>query len=95
VRAELLALFGNAGLFHPDQLTFGGAIYVSKLVAAAQAVDGVDHVEVTRLKRLHRRPAGGPVPALLPVGEMEIAQMDNDPNYPEHGLLKLIMRGGR
>jgi predicted phage baseplate assembly protein len=95
VRAVLLGLFGSAGLFHPDQLTFGGAIYESRLVAAAQAVDGVEHVEVTRLRRLHQLPASGPVPPILPMGEMEIARMDNDPNYPERGILKLIMRGGR
>ena len=32
--------------------------------------------------------------ALL-MGPFEIAQLDNDPNYPEDGLLVLDVRGGR
>jgi hypothetical protein len=34
------------GFFHPDNLTFGEGVYLSKLVAAAQAVPGVEGVTV-------------------------------------------------
>ena len=32
---------------------------------------------------------------VLPLGPFEIAQVDNDPNYPEHGHFTLVMQGGR
>lgn len=91
VRGALLQAF--ARYFDPGQLTFGMPVLQSRLVALAQAVGGVEHVAVTRLQRL-REPLTA-VPALLPIGPMEIAQLDNDPNFPEHGKLELAMRGGR
>lgn len=113
VEGDLLQVFGNGiqpdgsnGFFNPNNLTFGQGIYVSQIVAAAQAVTGVASVSVIRLERYqvsaHPYPpafgiASGAVPALgvLTLGPFEIAQLDNDPNYPEHGRLELNLRGGR
>ena len=102
VKATLLAAFGNRraadgrlGMFHPDRLSFGEGIYSSQLVAAAQAVAGVESVAVTRLNRLYE-PANGEIEAgVLPLGPLEIARLDNDPGVPENGRLRLDMRGGR
>jgi hypothetical protein len=102
VEAALLAVFGNhvlpdgrLGVFHPDNLTFGEGIYLSKLVAAAQAVPGVESVRVTRLQRLFEEPNGELENGLLPLRPDEIAQLDDDPDFPEHGQLELVMKGGR
>jgi predicted phage baseplate assembly protein len=102
VKAELLRALGNRklpdgrlGFFHPDNLTFGDGVWVSKLVAAAKGVDGVDAVKVTELRRLGEPGAGAPAAGVLPLGYMEIPQLDNDPNFPEHGTLKLNVAGGR
>jgi len=102
VKAELLEVFGNRrladgrlGFFHPDNLSFGDGIHLSRLVAAAMAVEGVETVKVTRLKRLHEPDGGALESGVLPLGAMEIAQVDNDPDFPESGQLKLILRGGR
>jgi hypothetical protein len=113
VEQSLLQVLGNGvlpdgryGLFHPNKLTFGGGVYVSNIVAAAQGVTGVASVVVTRLERLRveahpYRPAFGlargavPASGVLPLGPFEIAQLDNDPNFPEHGRIKLSLRGGR
>jgi len=86
---------GRPGLFHPDSLTFGQPVYVSRLIAAAQGVPGVESVEVTRLERLHEGPNRELAAGVLTVGPMEIAQMDNDPGFPEHGRLSIDLRGGR
>lgn len=102
VEAALLDVFGHGvrrtgapGFFHPDNLTFGQGVRASALVAAAQAVPGVQSVEVTRLERY----LGGPDDALqagiLSLGPLEIARLDNDPSFPENGRLILDMRGGR
>ncbi|MFD9567830.1 putative baseplate assembly protein, partial [Streptomyces sp. NPDC059994] len=53
---------GRRGFFDPDELTFGTPVRVSRLVAAAAAVPGVRHVEVTRLRRLHGPPGPAPAP---------------------------------
>lgn len=102
VKAALLAAFSNGilpdgtrGFFHPDNLSFGDSIPVSAVVAAAQAVPGVQSVTVNTLERY-----GEPSPAALDlgvllIGSLEIAELDNDPNNPERGTLTLNMRGGR
>ena len=114
VTAALLDVLGNRilpdgtrGLFHPDNLTFGEGIYASRLVAAAQAVTGVQSVELTRLARfdVDAPPPGGfghsafgfgvPVPAVLPLGPFEIARLDDDRDAPENGRLTLDVGGGR
>jgi hypothetical protein len=102
VKAELLDVFSNRalrdgrrGLFHPDNLSFGDGVYLSTLVAAAKGVAGVETVRVARCHRL-AEPAGDELDTgVLSLGAMEIARLDNDPNFPEHGTLELILRGGR
>jgi predicted phage baseplate assembly protein len=102
VEAALLDFFSNRvlsdgriGFFHPDNLTFGEGIYLSKLVAVAQAVTGVESVHVTKLERFAEGPNGEIENGILPLGPLEIAQLDNDPSFLERGALKLTMGGGR
>jgi hypothetical protein len=102
VEAALLDVFssrilpdGQKGLFHPDNLTFGEGIFLSKLIAAAQAVEGVANVSVTQLQRRFETPADEIEKGILSLNLMEIAQLDNDPNFPEHGKLQFDMNGGR
>ncbi|MEE1782979.1 putative baseplate assembly protein [Streptomyces sp. SP17BM10] len=96
VRAGLLAAF--AALFAPDALVFGDPVRVSRLVTAAVSVPGVQHAEVTRLRRLFAGPADrgdALATGVLPIGPLEVAQLDNDPSRPEHGHLALDVEGGR
>jgi hypothetical protein len=86
---------GQKGFFHPDNLTFGEGIYLCKLVAAAQAVAGVENVMVSKLQRRFEEAADEIGNGILPLGTMEVAQLDSDPDFPEHGLLTPMMKGGR
>jgi hypothetical protein len=102
IKAALLDLFSNRtlpdgrrGFFHPDNLTFGEGIHLSKLVEAAQAVSGVESVTMTKLERLFEGPNRELENGILPLGPLEIARLDNDPNFPEHGRLVSDVRGGR
>ena len=88
-------LGGGNGFFHPDNLRFGGGISVSDLVAVAAGVPGVASAAVTRLERLGEGPNQEIERGILSLGAMEIAQLDNDPSFPERGVLKLDVRGGR
>lgn len=102
VKAELLDLFSNRvlpdgrkGFFHADNLSFGEGIFLSSLVAKAQSVEGVENVEVTRLERLGAGPQQEIANGVLPLGPLEVAQLDNDPSLPENGTLSLQIGGGR
>ena len=102
VRAALLDIFqsgaranGEPGFFHPDNLSFGDAIYLSRLVAAAQAVEGVESVEVTKLQRRFQAANHEIEHGVLPIGPLEVARLDNDPGNPENGVIKFDVRGGR
>jgi hypothetical protein len=86
---------GSLGLFHPDNLSFGEGIFLSKLVATAQAVTGVESARVTKLERLAEGPHGELEEGILKLGPLEVPQLDNDPNFPERGTLKITLRGGR
>ncbi len=102
VKRDLQAIFstdclpdGSLGLFHPDRLSFDGDVALSNLLAAAQDVDGVESVTMTRLERLNEGPNGALEVGVLPIGPLEIARADSDPNAPENGRVAFEMRGGR
>jgi predicted phage baseplate assembly protein len=102
VRGALLDLLSNRvlpdgrkGLFHPDNLTFGNDIRLGTLVAAAQAVAGVEAVQVTRLRRLGESDRGELRDGVLRLGPLELGRLDNDPGNPENGQLVLELEGGR
>ena len=86
---------GRTGFFHPDNQSFGGGIYLSALIAAAQAVPGVECVTVTRLERQFAGPNHELANGVLPLAAHEIAQLENDPNFPERGRLTIEIHGGR
>lgn len=102
VRAALMRVFsrgwlpdGSRALFHPDNFTFGQPVYLSKLYEAAQAVQGVASVVFDAFQRL-RFPDPKPLDeGVLYLGRLEIARLDNDPNYPERGVLALSVGGGK
>ena len=68
---------------------------MSQLVAIAQATEGVESVQITKLQRLNELPNQELENGLLPLGPFEIARLDNDPGFPENGKLTLDMGGGR
>ncbi|WP_406641320.1 putative baseplate assembly protein [Amycolatopsis sp. WGS_07] len=93
VRSALRRVLGE--FFQPDRLTFGTPIRVGQLVAAVAAVLGVRHAEVTRLERLFGPPGTALATGVLPIGPLEVAQLDDDPSRPENGQLTLDLAGGR
>ncbi|MGP4047400.1 putative baseplate assembly protein [Streptomyces sp. 2A115] len=86
---------GRLGFFHPDALTFGEPVRLSRLVAVAAAVPGVESVHVTRLRRLFHEDRGEREDGVLRLGPLEIATCDNDPDRPENGRLAISLGGAR
>jgi hypothetical protein len=86
---------GQKGLFYPDNFTFGQTVYLSPVYAAARSVPGV--VSVTAAKF---QPQGVNTTQYLAAGEiklgsLQVARLDNDPSYPNHGQLTLNLEGGK
>ncbi len=86
---------GGLGFFHPDALTFSSDIHVSALVARAHAVPGVESARVIELRRLDGVAGTELDEGVLRLGALEVAQLADDPDFPEHGRLELELEGGR
>jgi hypothetical protein len=93
---------GGKGFFHPANFTFGQPVYLSRIVEAALAVEGVQAVDVSesppRLNRFRRwgEPSRGELGAgRIRMSRAEIARVDNDPAVPENGRIQFYLEGGR
>jgi predicted phage baseplate assembly protein len=102
VKAALLRVFSNRtrqdgerGVFHPDNFSFGQPVYLSKLYAAAQKVEGVRFVAVRTFRRLGSNSSEALDTGVLNLGRLEVTRLDNDPNFAERGVFRLGMEGGK
>jgi predicted phage baseplate assembly protein len=86
---------GSRGLFHPDNFTFGQAVYLSRVYAAIEAVQGVSSAFVTVFRRFGKADNGELATGALPIGPWEIARLDNDPAFMENGVLRITAGGGK
>jgi hypothetical protein len=86
---------GAKGLFYPDNFTFGQTVYLSLVYVAARSVAGV-----TSVTALTFQPQGVNTTQYLAAGEiklgsLQVARLENDPSFPDHGQLTLVMQGGK
>ncbi len=97
---------GRKGFFHPDEWTFGQALYASQIIGRAIKVKGVDHavgqkvisggVEKTisvSIKRWNSPLAAAD--SFEKLNHNEIIQVMNDPDHMEQGSIKFDVKGGR
>lgn len=108
VKAALLEVFssrdlpdGRRGFFHPDSFSFGQPVYLSRIIAAAMAVPGVQWVDTeeaagkpNRFRRWGQAPRDEWEEGLIAMERLEIARLDNDPSQPENGKIDFQMLGG-
>jgi hypothetical protein len=85
---------GTPGLFNPARLELGQPFYLSPLIAAAQAVDGVASVQILTFERQDQPSSDGLTAGVLTPQRLEFFVLDNDPNYPERGRFDLTVQGG-
>jgi hypothetical protein len=86
---------GRLAVFHPDNFSFGEAVYLSRVAAAAQAVEGVEAVWALKFQRMAAPDAASLENGVIPIGRLEIAQLANNPNFRERGRLTLVAGGGK
>ena len=77
---------GRRGFFHPDNFTFGQSVFLSRVVAAAMDVPGVEWVDVddtppkpNRFRRWGEESHGEIAAGRIDLGRLEIARLDNEP----------------
>ena len=86
---------GATGFFHPDNFTFGKPLDFSALEAAIQKVYGVAGVRSIKYRRRGMSPNYVEMLDEVPVGTNDIIRVDNDPNRPECGSLRVYVDGGK
>ncbi len=82
------------GFFSPDNFTFGTPLERSVLEAAIQRVPGVravDGIQIARRGWFDKRDFTEPA---YVVAANEVIRVENDPNHPDRGSVKLMMEGG-
>lgn len=85
---------GLKGLFYPANLTFGQAVYLSRIYAAVESVEGVESATVNTFHPHGHDAAGELERGQILIGPWEIARLDNDPNHMENGTLTITAGGG-
>lgn len=95
VQKALLQVLGQQGLFSPTTFRFGQTVYLSPIYAAARKVAGVTSVTATIFQPQGANDTSFLANGEIPIGPLQIASMDNDPSYPNHGQLTLKLLGGK
>jgi hypothetical protein len=86
---------GKKGFFHPDNFTFGQSVYLSHLYQAIGEIEGINYAEIIGFKRFGKLACNEIDQGYISIAKTEIVQLNNDLNYPEKGVLKLNMMGGK
>jgi hypothetical protein len=58
-------------------------------------VEGVASVLITKFQRQDIPDPGAMKLGKINIERLEIARLDNDPNFPERGIFKLTVQGGK
>jgi predicted phage baseplate assembly protein len=95
VLGNQILLNGQKGLFYPDNFTFGQTVFLSPVYAAARSVPGVVSVTATRFQPQGVNSTQYLATGQIQLGSLQVARLDNDPSFPDHGQMTLIMQGGK
>lgn len=79
-----------ASQFDSDRLTFGQTVYLSPLYSAAHAVPGVESAQILVFERQGQPSTAHMDAGCITFAPLEIPQLDNDPNFPDRGVLRVI-----
>jgi hypothetical protein len=85
---------GAPAFFNAANFSFGQPVWLSRIYAAVEDVEGVDSASVTVFRRHGALPAGELENGVIEMGAWEIARLDNDPSNMENGTLTLTTGGG-
>ncbi|HEY6347333.1 MAG TPA: putative baseplate assembly protein [Bryobacteraceae bacterium] len=87
-----------SGVFLPGSFTFGQTVYLSPVYAAARSVAGVIGVTATAFQPQSADPVTAAQSLSLgeiKMGRLQVARLENNPSFPDHGQWVLTMEGGK
>jgi hypothetical protein len=82
-------------LFAPDKFTFGQAVFLSPIFAAARSVAGVTAVRAVKFQPQGVNSTQYLTAGEIKLGPLQIARLENDRSFPDHGQLTLTLEGGK
>jgi hypothetical protein len=86
---------GAVGFFDHTRWSFGTPLDSSALLCSIQACSGVDGVTQVLFRQRAMSSGWTPLPETLTLAADQILRVDDDPNHPEAGSLKVIVNGGK
>jgi hypothetical protein len=86
---------GAGGYFNSAKFTFGENVYLSPIYAAVRSVPGVNAVAATTFQIQGVSDSTYLDNGEIPLGPLQIARLENNPSFPDHGQLTLTMEGGK
>jgi hypothetical protein len=86
---------GTGGFFNSANFTFGQAVYLSPIYQAARSVPGVNSATATTFQIQGVNNTTYLSNGEIPLGPLQIARLENNPSFPDHGQLTLNMEGGK
>jgi predicted phage baseplate assembly protein len=97
VQSALSTVLGSqqGGLFYAGNFTFGQAVYLSPIYAAARAVPGVTAITATTFQMQGVTDTSYLQSGEIELGPLQIARLENNPSFPSHGQLSFVMEGGK
>jgi hypothetical protein len=85
----------TGGFFNSANFSFGQDVYLSPIYAAARSVPGVSAVTATTFQIQGVNNSTFLASGEIPLGPLQIARLENNPSFPDHGQLTLNMEGGK
>jgi hypothetical protein len=86
---------GRRAFFAPGRFRLGQTVYLSPIYRAARSVAGVETVTATVFQPQGPRTRLYLDKGEIPLGPSQVARLDNDPSFPGHGRLTLVLEGGK
>ena len=101
VEASVLSVLGSStrandasGFFFEDRFSFGTPLYRSRLEAAIQDARGVLGVRDIRYRQRGSFVSFKSLPEAVTPAPNQILRVDNDPSWPERGVIRVFVEGG-
>lgn len=85
---------GPQGFFFADRFTFGTALYRSRLEAAIQNVPGVKGVHAIQYRQRGAFAGFKDLPDAVTPAPTQILRVENDPSWPDRGVIRVVAEGG-
>ncbi len=92
-RRKLLGRFADGAVefLDPDYFTFGQSVYLSEVIARTMEIPEVGHVQGELFQRWGEESRGELQQGEIPIADLEIAQLENNPSAPQRGILRITV----